>query len=71
MIVSIKLQTLAVAMGAALAGASHAAPKINLVTSTQDLAALAREVLTRGLDPASRSAKLDRPQFKTVRAPRN
>jgi len=43
-IVSIKFQTLAVAMAAALAGASHAASKINLVTSTQDLAALAREV---------------------------
>jgi ABC-type Zn uptake system ZnuABC Zn-binding protein ZnuA len=43
-IVSIKLQTLAVTMTAVLAGASHAALKINLVTSTQDLAALAREV---------------------------
>jgi len=43
-IVSIKFQTLAVAMAAALAGTSHAASKINLVTSTQDLAALAREV---------------------------
>ena len=44
MIVSIKFQTLTVVLAAALAGVSHAAPKINLVTTTQDLAALAREV---------------------------
>jgi zinc/manganese transport system substrate-binding protein len=43
-IVPIKVQALAAVMLAALAGSAQAAGKINLVTATQDLADLAREV---------------------------